>query len=162
VRHKDERQAEFFLQQLELDLHLLAQLSVERAQRFVEQQHCRPLHERARQRHPLLLTARKLVRATLREMQHLDAFEGVANPPVALRPPHPVAADPIGDVLGRRHVREQRVVLEHGVHIPPVGRHQRHVLAPERDGAIIGKLEPADHAQHGGLPRTRRPQQGHE
>ena len=42
---------------LELDLHLLAQLQVERAERLVEQQHLRPVDERAGQRDPLSLAA---------------------------------------------------------------------------------------------------------
>ncbi len=39
VRHVDERDADFLLQVDELDLHLLAQLGVERGERLVEQQH---------------------------------------------------------------------------------------------------------------------------
>ena len=39
-------------------LHLQLALGVEGARRFVEQQHCRPTHQRARDRHALLLAAR--------------------------------------------------------------------------------------------------------
>ena len=39
VRHVDERDPDLALDALELDLHLLAQLEVERAERLVEQQH---------------------------------------------------------------------------------------------------------------------------
>ena len=46
----------------ELEARLLAQLAVERGQRLVEQQQLRLLDERARQRHALLLAARKLLR----------------------------------------------------------------------------------------------------
>ena len=45
---------------LELDLHLLAELEVERAQGLVEQQDAGPVHERARERDPLPLAARQL------------------------------------------------------------------------------------------------------
>ena len=48
------------LQALELDLHLLAELEVERTQRLVEQQHLRFDDERARERHPLALAAGQL------------------------------------------------------------------------------------------------------
>ena len=41
VRDVDERDAEVALQRLQEDLHLLAQLQVERAERLVEQQHLR-------------------------------------------------------------------------------------------------------------------------
>ena len=37
--------------------------------------------------------------------------------------------EPEGDVAGDVHVREQRVVLEHDVHVAPVRRHVGHVLA---------------------------------
>ena len=48
------------LDRLELDLHLLAQLQVERAERLVEEQHARPVDERARQRDALPLAAGEL------------------------------------------------------------------------------------------------------
>ena len=51
------------LDRLQLDLHLLAELEVERAERLVEQEDARPVDERARQRHALALAARELARA---------------------------------------------------------------------------------------------------
>ena len=45
---------------LELDLHLLAQLQVERAERLVEQQHARAVDDRARERDALALAAGEL------------------------------------------------------------------------------------------------------
>ena len=48
---------------VELDLHLLAQLEVERAEGLVEQQDARPVHERARERDALALAAGQLARA---------------------------------------------------------------------------------------------------
>src|SRR3546814_17243097 len=68
------------LQALQLDLHLLAQLEVERRERLVEQQHLGLAGERARQRHALLLSAGELPRPAmgvalqLNQRQHpLDA-----------------------------------------------------------------------------------------
>ena len=57
---KDEGQAQLILQQLELDLHLLAELAVKGAQRLIEQQHRGPLHQGARERNALLLAAGEL------------------------------------------------------------------------------------------------------
>ena len=48
------------LDRLELDLHLLAELQVERAERLVEQQDAGPIHERPGERDPLALAAREL------------------------------------------------------------------------------------------------------
>src|SRR5581483_7324480 len=55
-------EAHLVLNALQLELHLLAELQVERAERLVEEEHPRPVHERARQRDALLLPARELLR----------------------------------------------------------------------------------------------------
>ena len=60
---------------LELDLHLLAQVLVERAQRLVEQEHVGVEHEAARQRHPLLLAAGQLARIAVGEPAQADQVE---------------------------------------------------------------------------------------
>ena len=67
VRDEHEGDADRLLQPAQLDLHLLAQLLVERRQRLVEQQHLRPHHQRPGQRHALALAARQLGRAALAE-----------------------------------------------------------------------------------------------
>ena len=53
------------LEVLQLELHLLAELQVERAERLVEQESGRPVHERSGKRDPLLLAAGELRRATI-------------------------------------------------------------------------------------------------
>ena len=58
VGHHHGGQPELALQLADLDPHVLAQLGVEIGQRLVEQQHVGPEHQRARQRHALLLAAR--------------------------------------------------------------------------------------------------------
>ena len=60
VRDVHERRARARLDLLELELHLLAQLEVERAQRLVEQQRGGFVDERARERDALLLAAGEL------------------------------------------------------------------------------------------------------
>ena len=62
VRHVDERDADLALDPLELDLHLLAELQVERAERLVEQEHLGLVDDRARERDALALPARQLHR----------------------------------------------------------------------------------------------------
>ena len=57
VRHVDEGRPEGALDALQLQLHLLAQLHVEGAERFVQEQRRRTVDQRSRQRHPLLLAA---------------------------------------------------------------------------------------------------------
>ena len=60
MRDVDERAADLAVQPAELRLHLEADLQVERRQRFVQQQHLRAVHDRARER-ALHLPARELV-----------------------------------------------------------------------------------------------------
>ena len=80
VGHVDEGDAELAVELLELELHLLSQLQVECAQRFVEQQHPRAVHERPRERHPLLLSAGELPRAPLCEVAELHHVERLGDP----------------------------------------------------------------------------------
>ncbi len=60
VRDEDEGDADFALQRFEFDLHLAAQVGVERGERFVEQQQARAIHQRAGERDALLLSAADL------------------------------------------------------------------------------------------------------
>jgi hypothetical protein len=68
------------LDALQLRLHLLAQLLVERAERLVEQQHRGAVDERPGQRHTLLLAARELARPRLLAPPQLDRLEGLGHP----------------------------------------------------------------------------------
>ena len=61
VRDQHEGDAELALQVLQLDLHVGAQLLVERGERLVEQQHGRLVDQRPRQRDTLLLAAGQFV-----------------------------------------------------------------------------------------------------
>ena len=63
------------MQRANLDSHLLAQFGVEIGQRLVEQQDRRLVHQRARQRHALLLTAGQLRGATLLQTAQADDVE---------------------------------------------------------------------------------------
>ena len=80
VRDEDEGDAQLALQALELGLHLLAQLQVERAQRLVQQQHARLADQRACQRHALALAARKLRRLALGHLGQPHQLQQLAGP----------------------------------------------------------------------------------
>ena len=111
---------------LQLELHLLAELQVERAERLVEQQHARLVDERARERDALLLAARELPRLALAEPVEADELEDLARPARATSLPRtPSAAQAEGDVLEDRQVREERVALEDGVDVALVRRPAR-------------------------------------
>jgi len=72
---------------------------------------------------------------------------------------HPQA---VLDVLRHRHVREERIVLEHGVDVTAERRLPSYVGSVEHDAAGTGFLEAGDHAQHGGLTRSGRPEHREE
>ena len=57
----DEGDADILLKPCQFEPHLVAQFGIERRERLVEQQHLRPLDQRAGQRHALALAARHLV-----------------------------------------------------------------------------------------------------
>ena len=80
VRHVDERGARALLEVLQLELHLLAELQVERAQRLVEQEGGGPVHERAGERDPLLLAAGELRRTPVLHAVELHGADHLARP----------------------------------------------------------------------------------
>ena len=80
VRDVDEGRAELVLDALQLELHLLAQLHVERSERLVEQERRRPVDERAGERDPLLLAAGELARAPALEALELDDPQHLVHP----------------------------------------------------------------------------------
>ena len=155
VGHVHERDPDLLLQRLELQLHLLAQLEVEGAQRLVEEQHGGVVDQRPGERDALLLAAGELPGAAALVPAQADELQRFAHPSGLVRLGRPSLAQAVADVLGHVHVREQGVVLEHRVDVAVVGRHAGHRLAREVDLARGGLLEARDHAQRGGLAAAR-------
>ena len=155
-----ERDADLGLDPLQLDLHLPAQLQVERAQRLVEQQDLGAVDEGARQRHPLLLPTGQLGGTALLVAAQLDELEHVVD----LAPDFADAAATQAErhVLEDVEVREQRVALEDRVHRALVGAQPADVPPRDRDGARRRLLEPRDHPQRGGLAAAGGSQKGEE
>ena len=162
VGHVDERDPDLKLDALELDLHLLAELQVERAERLVEQEHARVHDERPRQGDALLLAAREHRRAVLVAAGELDELERLARALLALALSDLALLQAVGDVVEDRHVREERVLLEDGVHVALVGRRARDVAAADQDLALVGLLEAGDHPQRRRLAAAARPEQRQE
>src|SRR5581483_4392516 len=151
VRHVDERDADLLLERLELDLQGLAELGVERAERLVEEQDGGVQDQGAGERHPLLLPAGELRGPPATEPLEPDERERLGDLPPGLLLGHVLVAEPEPDVLLDREVREQRVVLEHRVHVSLVRRDLGHVDAVEQDLSLVGPLEPGDEPERGGL-----------
>ena len=94
VRDMHEGGADALLQRLQLVLHLPAQFQVERAERLVEQQHRRLDHQRAGERHPLPLSAGKLVRLLVERVRQPDQRQRLARPAARAAPPTPRMRSP--------------------------------------------------------------------
>ncbi len=162
VRHVDEGRPQLGLDPLQLELHLLPQLDVERPERLVEQERGRAVDERAGEGDALLLAAGELPRLALLEPFEPDDAEHLFDPRALLALVHPLQPHPERDVVPDRHVREERVVLEDHVHVAPVRRHGGDVDAAEQDPPLVGLLEAADHPEGRRLPAAARPEQGEE
>ncbi len=151
------RQRELGQHVLQLAAHRGASVRVERRQRLVEQQHVGIAGQRARQRDPLALAARQPPGALAGQVGDAQALEELVDALLAAE----------GHVGADRHVREQRVLLEHEPDGAPLGREVdlRLRVEPdplaERDAPAIGPAQPGDRAQDGGLPRPRWPDQRH-
>src|SRR4029077_10251137 len=66
---------------------------------------------------------------------------------------------PERDVLPHGHVLERGVMLEDESHASFLWSDARHVLALENDLALVGSLEPGDHAQQRRLAASARPEE---
>ena len=155
VGHVDEGDAlaQLALGRLELELHLLAQLEVKRPQRLVQEQHARPVDDRACQCHALALAARELYRAAALDAgqaHHLQRLGGALG---ALALGHALHPQAVGNVLDDCHMREQRIVLKDRVDRALIRRTARDIRAVELDPAGVGELEAGDHAKRGCLAR---------
>src|SRR5205085_758346 len=73
-----------------------------------------------------------------------------------LRPRPPPDPQAEGDVVVDGHVLERRVVLEDEADPAALGRVPGHVLLGDQDLALVGPLEPGDHAQEGRLAAAAR------
>ena len=114
--------ADLALDAADLVPELAANPGVEGRERFVEEQDGRPDGERPRQRHPLLLATRELVRVAIRLGAQPDQLEHLPGPLAAFGDPDLAHAQPEGDVLPGRHVGKERVRLEHHAGVAPAGR----------------------------------------
>jgi hypothetical protein len=159
---EDEGDAELLLQRLQLLLHLLPELQVERAERLVEEQHLRVVHQGAGKRHALALAAGKLRRAAPLIAAELDHGERGLGFRLALFLGNALDHEAVGDVLADRHMREEGVVLEHRVDVALVGRNAFRGLAENLDVTFVGLLETGNETQARRLARARRSEHGEE
>ena len=125
VRHEHRGDMDFLMELTKPAPQLLADLGIERAERFVEQQHFRFDGQRPGERHALALPSGQLGRVPIAQIIELHELEQFVHPPAnlgfrgaMLARPHAQAE---GNVLEDRHVAEECVMLENESHAP-IGR----------------------------------------
>jgi hypothetical protein len=91
----------------QLQLHLRAQLFIQRAHRLVEQQQLWTLGQRAGQGHALTLAAGQLMRAALGVLGHVHQAQHFIDAGIDFAGGQTVLLEAEGDVLRHGHVREQ-------------------------------------------------------
>ena len=109
--HHGQRQA--LLQIADFVAHLAAQARVEIGKRFVEEQHRGLEHQRARDRHTLLLSTRQLRRQATVEPGQAHGGKRGSGAFIRLRFGNAGDNESIAHIFQNGHVRKQRVALEH-------------------------------------------------
>ena len=158
----DRRRAEPLVQLLDLGAHGDAELCVEVRQRLVEQEHLRVAHDGAAHGDALALAAGELARIAreiglqAEDVGRLgDALldQLLVDPPELQREAH---------VVGDRHVRIERVVLEHHRDVALFRRHVVDDALADQDVALRNLLEPGDHPEQRRFSAARRPDEDDE
>jgi hypothetical protein len=132
VRDHHRGGADLALDLAQLELHLLAQLGVQVGERLVEQQHRRLDHQRAGERHALPLAAREFARVARGVRLQVHQRQRLLHALGALGLGHLAHLQAEAHVVGHRHVRKERIALEHDAQPARVGLGMGDVLARER------------------------------
>jgi hypothetical protein len=154
VGYVDEGRAGLAMKTSQFGFHLDLDAKVEGGQGFIEEQHPRAIHQRARERDPLRLAARHLVTSTLREPAQADELKGLGDslPKLTFRGMRDPQAE--GHVFKNIQVGEQRSPLEDHVHRSPVGRDAGQVLVAQQDPPGLREGESTDDVEERGLPTS--------
>ena len=142
--------------------HVRAQLGVEIGQGFVEQEGRRVPHQRPAERHALLLAPGKLPGLTLEQRLQFQYGGRLAHAPGTFRFRYAALAQWVLDIARDRHVRVQRIGLEH--HGDVALRRGEFVDDRPADGDRPGgwPLQARQHTQQGGLAAAARPEDADE
>jgi len=156
------RGLERLLKLRDLGAGLHPQLGVEVRQRLVEQEDRRLAHDRAADRDPLALAAGELLRLALQVLGDAEDVGRLLHPAVHFVARRLADLEAELQVLPHRHVRIERVALEHHRDVAVLGRHVVDHPAADRDGAAGDLLQAGDHAQRRRLAAAGGADQHHE
>ena len=144
MRNGQRSHAEALQELNELRAHLGPQPRVEIRHRLIQQQQRGPHGKCASDGDALLLTSRKLMRIASGEFAELHLRQCITDAvfDLGLRDAH--HARPEAQVLRHRHMRKERVVLEHHADIALERRHAFHARPVEEDCAGARNDESGD------------------
>src|SRR5512132_1497439 len=147
VRDEQARDTELTVELVEPASEVVTDLRVQRAERFVEEEHLGLGGKRTCERDALSLAARELTGIPLRERGHMDEVEELQHPGGSLGRILLPNAEAELNVLLHGHVSEQRVMLEHEPDATLLNGGPGLVLAGDRDPARIWAFETGDHPE---------------
>jgi hypothetical protein len=156
VGDEERGRAQLAVQLLDLEPGLGAQLGVEVGERLVEQEHRRLTDDRTPHSDALPLSARELAGLSLQERRQLEDLRGLVDTVADLGFRHLRDLQAVGHVGEHRHVRIERVVLEHHGDVPLGRLEVVDHASGDRDLAAGDLLEPRHHAQQRRLAAARR------
>ena len=147
----NKRDAEASLKVVQLRAQLFAQLEVQRAEGFVEQEDSRFVDDGAGQRHALLLSAGKLRRPAVSQRCDFDHVHHAPGPRSEFRRRNSVHPQPEHNVVKDIQVRKERIGLKDRVDRAFVGRNLPRVGAVDAHRPFVGQIKSGDEAKQGGL-----------
>ena len=158
----DDGGAELAVKLLDLGAHLNPQLGIEIGQRFVEQEDLRFTHDRASHGDALALSARELRRLALQQGLEIEHARSLADAGVDLALRHPLELERKRHVLPHRHVRVERVALEHHGDVAALGREKVDEVPVDQDLAAGGLVEAGENTQERRFSASRGPDERDE
>ena len=158
----DRRDAQLLLDAADLGAHGHAQLGVQVGQRLVKEQHARLHHQRAGQRHALLLAAGELVGHAALHAAHLHQVQNGPDPLLDFRLGHLAQLEAVRHVVKHIIMREQRVALKHHGGVALVGGQLVDGLAAQVNFALVRALKAGHHAKRRGFSAAGGAQERHE
>src|SRR5207237_4574730 len=108
------------------------------------------------------LAAGELIGVAALVTGELDEPQCLLHLPLHARTVDTAHAKAEGDVVGDRHVREEREILEDHAVVAPVWRHVGYPSAADQDVAAVRPLETGNDAQSRGLAAAARAKQREE
>jgi len=120
------------------------------------------MRERSSESNALLLAARELVRHPRLETDEPDHVEQLVAPAPPLGRLHFSDRERKLDILGDRHVAEERVMLKDEPHTALLRRKTGDVPPVEEYAPLVHIEKPGDHPKNGALPASARTEQDEE